>query len=127
VSPGSTNGFGRYSIPSATSSRFYEATAGRGGIGLTFSTPIAAFGFYGIDVGDFNGTNILQLTDTLGKTLDLTVPTPGVVAANGSVLYYGFYDTRSSTRTCLSSPPVARGAPPTSSPSTTSASVDYPR
>lgn len=93
VTPGQTNGNGRYSVPSATSSRYYEANAGAGGINLQFSAPIAAFGFYGIDIGDFNGTITLQLTDTLGQVSSLAVPAAPSNTANASVLYFGFYDT----------------------------------
>lgn len=93
VTPGSTNGFGRYSVPSATSSRYWEATAGSGGITVQFSAPIAAFGFYGIDIGDFNGTVSLELTDTFGNLSSLIVPTAAANLANASVLYFGFYDT----------------------------------
>lgn len=93
VAPGTTNGFGRYSVPSASSSRYWEADAGTGGIAVSFSSPIAAFGFYGIDIGDFNGTVQLQLTDTGGNLSTLNVPAAGAAQANGSVLYFGFYDT----------------------------------
>ena len=95
VTPGTTNGFGRYSVPSATSSRYWEVTAGGGGgsFGLTFSSPIAAFGFYGIDIGDFSGTVTLALTDTLNNVTNLAVPSAAVNQANASVLYFGFYDT----------------------------------
>ncbi|MBB5690032.1 PEP-CTERM sorting domain-containing protein [Roseomonas alkaliterrae] len=93
VAPGSTNGVGRYSVPSASSSRYWEASAGTGGIVVTFSNPIAAFGFYGIDIGDFQGTVTLQLTDTANNITLLSVPTASGNAANGSVLYFGFYDT----------------------------------
>ncbi|MCA0449305.1 MAG: PEP-CTERM sorting domain-containing protein [Proteobacteria bacterium] len=93
VTPGTTNGFGRYSVPSATSSRFWEADAGTGGITVTFSAPVAAFGFYGIDIGDFSGTVVLRLTDTGGATSLLNVPAAASGRADGSVLYFGFYDT----------------------------------
>ena len=93
VPPGTTNGVGRYSVPSATSSRYWEAEAGVGGIVVNFSNPIAAFGFYGIDIGDFQGTVALRLTDEDGNTSTLNIPTASGKAANGSVLYFGFYDT----------------------------------
>jgi hypothetical protein len=94
VAPGTTNGAGRYSVPSATSSKYFEVTAGGGGtFGLTFSNPIAAFGFYGIDIGDFNGTLTLSLTDTLNNVTNLSVPSAAPNVANASVLYFGFYDT----------------------------------
>lgn len=87
VTPGDTNGAGRYSIPSATSSNFWNVRAGgAGSFQIDFTQPIAALGFYGIDIGDFGG----QLT--LGvNTSTLTVPnTIGSNGSNGgSVLFYG--------------------------------------
>lgn len=87
VTPGQTDGFGRYSIPSATSSKFWQVSAGgSGNFTITFSTPIAALGFYGIDIGDFGG----QLTLGLGGT---TLTVNNTIGSNGStdgtVLFYG--------------------------------------
>ena len=87
VTPGQTQGNGRYSIPSATSSKFWEVAAGAGGnFTITFSQSIAALGFYGIDIGDFGG----QLTLGINAS-SLTVP--NTVGSNGStdgsVLFYG--------------------------------------
>jgi len=94
VTPGTTNGSGRYSVPSATSSRYWEVSAGgANSFGLTFSAPIAAFGFYGIDIGDFGGTVTLALTDTNNVVTNLAVPVAAQAVADGSVLYFGFYDT----------------------------------
>jgi PEP-CTERM motif len=66
------------------------------GFTIQFSSPIAAFGFYGVDIGDFGGTLTLKATNGPTET-DLTVPSlsgsGGSGAANGSVLYFGFYDT----------------------------------
>ena len=64
VTPGTTNGVGRYSIPSATSSKFWEVQAGAGGnFTVTFNQDIAAFGFFGIDIGDYGGQLSLQFLD----------------------------------------------------------------
>lgn len=76
-----TNGFGRYPI---SGSNYWQTSSN---FSLSFSTPQSAFGFYGIDIGDFSG----QLTLTYaGGALAVphTVNGPG-----GSVLYFGFYDT----------------------------------
>jgi hypothetical protein len=93
VTPGSTNGFGRYSIPSGSSSRYWETDPGVS-FYVTFGAPIAAFGFYGIDIGDFGGTFSLTLTKSGGGTVVLpisnTVGSSG--STGGSVLYFGFYD-----------------------------------
>ncbi len=60
---------------------------------ITFSEAIAAFGFYGIDIGDFNGQVLLQLAN--GGTTELNIGnSTGILG--GSVLYYGFYDLEQS-------------------------------
>jgi hypothetical protein len=90
VTPGTTNGVGRYSIPSATSSKFWEVTAGGGGnFTVTFNQPggIAAFGFYGIDIGDFGGQLTLALSNGTTQTVNNTVGGNG--STDGSVLFYG--------------------------------------
>lgn len=93
VTPGTTNGFGRYSVPSPTTSKYWETSAGNAGnFNISFSSPIAAFGFYGIDIGDFSGTLTLALTDTSNNVTNLAVPAAAVGVADGSVLYFGFYD-----------------------------------
>ncbi|MDR3439135.1 PEP-CTERM sorting domain-containing protein [Telmatospirillum sp.] len=84
------DGSGRYAI---SSPNYYYA--GTDNFGVTFGQPVAAFGFYGIDIGDFGGQLTLTLTDTSNNTTVLTVPNQvsydGEIS--GSVLYYGFYDT----------------------------------
>jgi hypothetical protein len=56
---------------------------------IGFSAPIAAFGFYATDIGDFGGNITLELTN--GGTVDLVVPNT-VGAPNGALLFYGFID-----------------------------------
>lgn len=86
-----TNGLGAGRFP-ISGSQFYEAdlTSFR----ITFSNPIAAFGFYGTDVGDFGGNLTLTLFPTLGSptflTVNNTVGSGG--STNGSALYFGFFD-----------------------------------
>lgn len=85
------DGVGRYPI---SGNKYYNA--GTSNFSITFSDPVSAFGFYGIDIGDFGG----QLTLTLanGSTTTLTVPnqTSSNGQISGSVLYFGFYDTANS-------------------------------
>jgi hypothetical protein len=81
VTPGTTNGVGRYAI---SGSRFWEASSGS--FTITFSDPVAAFGFWGVDIGDFNGRVTLTLQG--GSVVNLTVPNT-LNIAGGSVLYYG--------------------------------------
>lgn len=87
VTPGTTNGAGRYSIPSASSSNFWQVTAGGGGnFTITFSQSIAALGFYGIDIGDYGGQLTLGVNGTT-QTVNNTIGSNG--STDGSVLFYG--------------------------------------
>jgi hypothetical protein len=79
-----TNGVGRYPISGAN---YWEASSA---FSIAFSSPIAAFGFYGIDIGDFNGQVTLALANGLATVL--TVPN-GTRIAGGSVLYFGLIET----------------------------------
>lgn len=78
-------GAGRFATSGST---FFEVT---GAFNITFSNPIAAFGFYGIDIGDFDGQITLQLELSGGGFVDLTVPNT-TNGENGSLLFYGFID-----------------------------------
>lgn len=86
-----TTGAGQYST---SGENFWLAPTG-GNFEIDFSNPIAAFGFYGVDVGENGGTLSLVLTVSGGGTLVLPVPhTSGASGStDGSVLYFGFYDT----------------------------------
>lgn len=94
VTPGATDGFGRYSVPSATTSRFWDVAAGideAATFTVDFGRAIAAFGFYGIDIGDFGGQLELLLFNG-DEPLDiLTIGnTEGDGGSTGgSVLYFG--------------------------------------
>ncbi|MEM6610535.1 MAG: VPLPA-CTERM sorting domain-containing protein [Pseudomonadota bacterium] len=80
---------------SATSgTRFVETQTG-GGFGITFDRGIAAFGFYGTDIGDFGNSLLLQLTTSGGGTVLLDVGNTTAVTdaeTDGSLLYFGFID-----------------------------------
>lgn len=84
------DGFGRYPI----SGRNYYY-AGSNNFTIDFDSPIAAFGFYGVDIGDYGADLTLTLTDTLANETVLNVPltTGSGGDSSGSVLYFGFYDT----------------------------------
>lgn len=81
VPVGQTNGVGRYGI---SGTNYWEASSGS--FTLTFSNPIAAFGFYGVDIGDFNGQVTLQLANGVVQNY---VVNNTVNGAGGSVLYWG--------------------------------------
>jgi hypothetical protein len=87
VTPGTASA-GRYSIPSASSAKYWEVTAGgTGDFTINFGQSIAALGFYGIDIGDFGGQLTLTLSNGSTKTVNNTVGSNG--STDGSVLYYG--------------------------------------
>ena len=83
--PSGTNGAGRYPI---SGSNYLDPGAP---FTINFSAPVAAFGFYGVDIGDGGGQLQLSLTLLGGGTTLLTIP-HRVSGPGGSVLYYGFYD-----------------------------------
>ena len=93
-SPGKTDGNGRYSVPSTSTLQYWDVAAGTDGastFNVTFSQAIAAFGFYGIDIGDFGGQLELLLFNGNEQIDRLTVPnTEGDGGdIDGSVLYFG--------------------------------------
>ena len=87
----SSPGAGRF----ATSGSSYVQTTGGGDFTVTFSSAIAAFGFFGTDIGDIGNSLVLQLTDTLNNITQLAVGNT-VGATSGSLLYFGFIDTATS-------------------------------
>jgi hypothetical protein len=79
-------GAGRFAT---SGDNFYNQDPGEDPFEINFSSPIAAFGFYGTDIGDFAGQILLELLN--GETVNLTVPNT-VGAPDGSLLFYGFID-----------------------------------
>lgn len=73
--------------------RFLDLDAGNGFL-ITFSAPVAAFGFYGVDVGDAGGQLILDFIGASGTT---TVNVPHVIgtgqSTTGNALFFGRIDT----------------------------------
>jgi hypothetical protein len=87
VSPGTAYA-GRYSIPSATSSNFWQVSAGgTGNFNIAFGQDIAALGFYGIDIGDYGGQLQLSLSNGDVLTVNNTVGSNG--STDGTVLFFG--------------------------------------
>lgn len=95
VTPGETNGFGRYSIPSASSAKFWSVNAGSSAANfiVSFSEAISAFSFYGVDIGDFGGTLEVDILASNLTTVLETIPVPltgsEVGATDGSVIFAG--------------------------------------
>jgi MYXO-CTERM domain-containing protein len=81
---------GRYSVPSESSTKFWEVEATTSGsFAVNFvGGAIGAFGFYGIDIGDLGGNLSLEFTRVDGSLLTLDVGNG--TNATGSVLFFGF-------------------------------------
>ena len=93
---------GNGNVENLTSSgRFNTTPMGRqwwevsGMFDIAFGQAISAFGFYGTDIGDFNGQITLALTDINGIVTNLVVPNT-VNGRNASLLFYGFIDSGNS-------------------------------
>lgn len=84
-------GAGRFNT-TAGGSKWWEVS---GQFNIRFSSAISAFGFYGTDIGDFNGQVTLALTDIHGAVTNLTVDNT-LNGANASLLFYGFIDATNS-------------------------------
>jgi hypothetical protein len=56
---------------------------------IEFTEEITAFGFYGVDIGDFLGYITLTYSDGSSNTLTIPTTNPN---NGGSVMYYGFWD-----------------------------------
>ena len=101
TAPDATDGNGRYPI----SGRNYLQTSftNTGDFVVTFNRQVSAFGFYGVDIGDFGGTASITLSDTTrpgspSTTLTVLPSTffvPPDGRLSGSVLYFGVAATTS--------------------------------
>jgi PEP-CTERM motif len=83
--PSGTNGVGRYPI---SGDQYWEAGYG---FSIVFSDPVAAFGFYGVDIGDFGGHVTLTFQDGSSTTYTMNNTINGL---GGSVIYWGLIDTQ---------------------------------
>jgi len=79
-----TNGVGRYPISG------YNYWESGNDFSIEFSQAVAAFGFYGIDIGDFNGQVLLDLYSGGTKTVNIG---NSINVYGGGVLYFGIIDT----------------------------------
>jgi len=75
----------------ATSGSKWWRTGAGNNFSIGFSDPVAAFGFYGIDVGDINAR--LTLTLAGGGSVSIDIPHPLGGAQNGAVFFFGYIDT----------------------------------
>ena len=89
VAAGSTNGNGRY----GTSPTNYWEVDANGGFSVTFSAATAAFGFFGIDIGDFGEQLRLTLNDVAGTIIDIPHTVGSGGSTDGSVFFFGVIGT----------------------------------
>jgi len=89
---GTTDGFGRYSIPSATSTRIFLAVAAAvSEMAVEFDTDVNGFGFYATDIGDFGGQLELDFQNASGQSLlKKTISVASIPGAeDGNCLFFG--------------------------------------
>ena len=80
---GSTTGSGRYGV----SVTHYLEVKGGSIFTIVFSQSVAAFGFFGVDIGDFSGSlNVTFNNPAIGLQ---SIPLAPMNKADGSVLFYG--------------------------------------
>ena len=84
VAPNTTNGVGRYAT---SGSQYWETEES---FGINFSAPVAAFGFYGIDIGDFEGQVTVTTVGGLNQVFNIGNTIGG---QGGGVLFWGFVST----------------------------------
>lgn len=98
LTPGSGQQFsGRFSVgpnEENTGTKFWEVEANdqENTFELSFSREVEAFGFFGVDVGDFNGSLFLDFLGGDGSvlfTVDSQAALGGSLPGGGSVLYLG--------------------------------------
>lgn len=84
--------FGRFNTTGANAApvagKWWEVA---GQFEISFNTAISAFGFYGSDIGDFDGQVTVQLTDTKDNVSSFTI-TNTIGGTDGSLLFWGFID-----------------------------------
>jgi len=92
AAPGTTNS-GRYSVPSGSSSNYWDVSLSNISFGdatITFASDVAAFGFYGTDFGEFDGSFEMQLLGAVNNVLaNITVNFAEPRFMDGSVLFLG--------------------------------------
>jgi hypothetical protein len=89
VDSGTSSNPGRFATSGVN---FWEVETGS--FTINFADPISAFGFNGIDIGDFvTDQMVLSLTNFAGETSQLTVPhSLNIGNSDNATLFFGFYD-----------------------------------
>lgn len=91
---------GRFNTTGATvaptAGKYWNVPAASDGIfKITFDTAIAAFGFYGTDIGDFDGQITIDLFDAADASavVESFIVENTINGANSALLFWGFIDT----------------------------------
>jgi hypothetical protein len=98
ATPVGNNGYsgGRFNTTGATagpvSGQWWDVSSA---FTITFDKGISAFGFYGTDIGDFDGQVTVALTDSNNVVTTLTINNT-VSGNDGSLLFWGFTDNAGS-------------------------------
>lgn len=85
-----TDGFGRYGVDGTN---FFEtAMGGSNPFTISFVNPVAAFGFYGVDIGDFGSQLSLAFANGGGTPTNVVVPhsTSTGFSNGGSSFFFGY-------------------------------------
>lgn len=91
VTPGTTNGAGRYAT---SGSNFWSMeTSATTAFDISLSAPTAAFGFFGIDIGDFGDQLEITLNDVAGTSFLVPNTTGSDGSTDGSILFFGIIGT----------------------------------
>jgi hypothetical protein len=82
---------GRYGVTGDADpdERFWRTEGGENAFTITFSSPVSAFGFYGVDIGDFDGQVTATTAGGLNQVFNIGNSTS---IEGGSVLFWGVID-----------------------------------
>lgn len=88
---GTRNCTGRYNTTSGdTSTQWLQSAVS---FSLTFQQTFSAFGFYGIDIGDFSGSLDVLMSNANGSGATASATVAGKGSGNGSLLFLGLVDS----------------------------------
>ena len=84
------NTLGRFNTSGASGGPVAGKWWDSGSFTINFGTPISAFGFFGTDIGDFNGQVRVTLTDVAGAVISRTINNS--LGIEAGLLFWGFTD-----------------------------------
>lgn len=93
VPHGNTNGSGRYGT---SGDNYWDVNSS---FAITFDNPVSAFGFFGIDIGDYDGQVTVSTFDLINGTLHLDktfIINNTVSGEGGGVLFWGLLSASNS-------------------------------